>query len=311
MREQSVTRGRISEGLDLPEVRRACSPKAKAPLSPQWEVLELLEGAPEGGLTLQDIAGWRRAVPGGAALLGGACWPKAIMSLPGPIGPSRLSPLRGPARAFEELCGAWRRALPAPTAHASPSEKTEVYISARRGSLKAGGPRAWCRDALTPQTVDASGRFGESIAVLHSRLAPGAFSTNWGRHPHRRVDVVIGARSGCRALEGLGLIVVDEEHEPPTSEHHRPNHAAEVAQGAASSRAAPCAGATPSMQTYFRAMAGPLGLLECRSGWRGLRCPGWKSRNAQQVLQGTTAIFRALARAPGGLLARGEQAIRS
>ncbi len=70
--------------------------------------------------------------------------------------------------------------------------------------------------ALTPQLADRFRTvFGDAVAVLHSRLAPGERVTLWKRIQDGEIPIVIGARSAVFApLDRLGLLIVDEEHEP-------------------------------------------------------------------------------------------------
>lgn len=98
------------------------------------------------------------------------------------------------------------------------SGKTEIYLramelarSARKRSLILI-PEI----SLTPQLLDRlNERFGDRVGVLHSALSPSERRAQWWRVVDRRVDVVVGARSAVFApLPDLGLIVVDEEHDP-------------------------------------------------------------------------------------------------
>lgn len=70
--------------------------------------------------------------------------------------------------------------------------------------------------ALTPQLADRFRTvFGDAVAVLHSRLAAGERVTLWKRIQDGDVPIVIGARSAVFApIDNVGLIIVDEEHEP-------------------------------------------------------------------------------------------------
>lgn len=97
------------------------------------------------------------------------------------------------------------------------SGKTIVYQRAIAHVLRSG-KRALVlvpEIALTPQLSDRFRTvFGDDIAVLHSRLAPGERVTLWKRIQNGDVSIVIGARSAVFApLDALGLIIVDEEHE--------------------------------------------------------------------------------------------------
>jgi len=70
--------------------------------------------------------------------------------------------------------------------------------------------------ALTPQLVARfRARFGDDVAVLHSALTPRERHAMWRRLRAGEVDVAIGARSALFApVRALGLVVVDEEHDP-------------------------------------------------------------------------------------------------
>lgn len=76
--------------------------------------------------------------------------------------------------------------------------------------------------ALTPQLSDRfRAVFGSRVGVLHSKLAMGERITLWRAIRHGEIDVVVGARSAVFApLENVGVIVVDEEHEPSYKQDH-------------------------------------------------------------------------------------------
>jgi len=97
------------------------------------------------------------------------------------------------------------------------SGKTEVYLRAAAGALEQGrGAIVLVPEiALTPQIVGRfSERFGETVAVLHSRLRPAERYAEWRRLRTGLARVCVGPRSAVFApLERLGLIVVDEEHD--------------------------------------------------------------------------------------------------
>ena len=98
------------------------------------------------------------------------------------------------------------------------SGKTEVYLSAIAATraAKKGSIVLVPEIALTPQLVARfRGRFGDDVAVLHSGLTPRERFDMWRRLREGEVDVAIGARSALFApVRDLGLIVVDEEHDP-------------------------------------------------------------------------------------------------
>lgn len=70
--------------------------------------------------------------------------------------------------------------------------------------------------SLTPQLGDRfTAIYGDKVAVLHSRLSMGERVQIWSRITQGEIDIVIGARSAVFAdVSSLGLIIVDEEHEP-------------------------------------------------------------------------------------------------
>ncbi|MGD0453416.1 MAG: primosomal protein N' [Solirubrobacteraceae bacterium] len=97
------------------------------------------------------------------------------------------------------------------------SGKTEVYLRAAQAALEQGrGAIVLVPEiALTPQIVGRFvERFGDTVAVLHSRLTPGQRYAEWRRLREGEARVCVGPRSAVFApIEDLGLIVVDEEHD--------------------------------------------------------------------------------------------------
>ncbi len=97
------------------------------------------------------------------------------------------------------------------------SGKTEVYLQAAAATLAAGrGVIVLVPEiALTPQIVARFvARFGDTVAVLHSKLSAGERHDEWARLRTGEARVCVGPRSAVFApLRSLGLIVVDEEHD--------------------------------------------------------------------------------------------------
>jgi primosomal protein N' (replication factor Y) len=97
------------------------------------------------------------------------------------------------------------------------SGKTEVYLRAAACALEQGrGAIVLVPEiALTPQIVGRFvARFGDTVAVLHSRLTPAQRREEWRRLRGGEARVCVGPRSAVFApIERLGLIVVDEEHD--------------------------------------------------------------------------------------------------
>jgi len=69
--------------------------------------------------------------------------------------------------------------------------------------------------SLTPQMVDRFlARFGDCIAVLHSKLSVGERYDQWKNIQEGKAKIVIGARSAIFApITNIGVIIIDEEHD--------------------------------------------------------------------------------------------------
>jgi len=97
------------------------------------------------------------------------------------------------------------------------SGKTEVYLRAAADTLARGRSVIVLvpEIGLTPQIVARfAARFGDTIAVLHSRLGAGERHDEWLRLRRKEARICVGPRSAVFApLDDLGLIVVDEEHD--------------------------------------------------------------------------------------------------
>jgi primosomal protein N' (replication factor Y) len=135
------------------------------------------------------------------------------------------------------------------------SGKTELYIRAIEQVMRKGKAAIVLLPeiALTAQTVQRfSARF-ERVAVLHSGLTPAQRNQQWQKIKAGEIDVVIGARSAIFAPVGmLGLVVVDEEHEPSYKQDTAPRYnGRDVAIKRAQLAGAHCVlgSATPSLET--------------------------------------------------------------
>jgi primosomal protein N' (replication factor Y) (superfamily II helicase) len=145
------------------------------------------------------------------------------------------------------------------------SGKTEVYLSCLRAVLARGqGALLLVPEiALTPQLL-ARVRAGicAEVAVLHSGLTPQERRDALQRMREGSARVGLGARSALFApVPDLGLIVVDEEHEPSLKQDETPRyHARDVALWRARSEGALCVlgSATPSLESRHNAIAGKL-----------------------------------------------------
>jgi primosomal protein N' (replication factor Y) len=124
------------------------------------------------------------------------------------------------------------------------SGKTEVYLAAVAATLARGrGAIVLVPEiGLTPQTVSRfRSRFGDRVALLHSQLSDGERADEWRRLRSGAARICVGPRSAVFApVRELGLIVVDEEHDPSYKQEGDPRYdARDVAR-----RRADAAGAT-------------------------------------------------------------------
>jgi primosomal protein N' (replication factor Y) len=155
------------------------------------------------------------------------------------------------------------------------SGKTEIYLQAIQRVLEQGRSAIMLvpEISLTPQTVERfKSRFAtcqQEVAVLHSHLSEGERHDEWHRIRSGRARIVIGARSAVFApLEKLGLIVVDEEHEPSYKQEEAPRyHGRDVAvmRGSVEGCAVLLGSATPSLESYQNAACGKYELLKIQA----------------------------------------------
>lgn len=151
------------------------------------------------------------------------------------------------------------------------SGKTEVYLAAIQTALDAGkGAIALVPEiSLTPQAMERfRGRFGDTVAVLHSHLSDGERHDEWKRIAAGTARVVVGARSALFApVRPLGLLVVDEEHEPAYKQDESPRYNARdvaVMRGHLEGCAVVLGSATPSLESFQNAREGKYHLVRMR-----------------------------------------------
>jgi primosomal protein N' (replication factor Y) (superfamily II helicase) len=124
------------------------------------------------------------------------------------------------------------------------SGKTEVYLAAVEAALARGrGAIVLVPEiGLAPQAVARfQARLGDRIAVLHSALTSGQRDDEWLRLRSGEATVCVGPRSAVFApVRDLGLIAIDEEHDPSYKQEGDPCY---DARAVARRRAAEC-GAT-------------------------------------------------------------------
>lgn len=151
------------------------------------------------------------------------------------------------------------------------SGKTEIYLQAIARVLDRGQTALVLvpEISLTPQTIERfKARFSgrkERIAVLHSHLSDGERHDEWYKIHEGRADIVIGARSAIFApLEKVGLIIVDEEHEPSYKQEESPRYQARdlaVVRAGLEGCACLLGSATPALESFENTLSGKYELL--------------------------------------------------
>ncbi|MDH4282190.1 MAG: primosomal protein N', partial [Myxococcales bacterium] len=175
------------------------------------------------------------------------------------------------------------------------SGKTEIYLRAIDDVRRAGrGALLLVPEiALTPQLVARfRARFGDDIAVLHSGLTARQRDDAWQALRRGRLQVAIGARSALFApVADLGLIVVDEEHDPSFKQDEGFRyHARDMALLRAHYAGAVCVlgSATPSVETYHRANARQIRLLSLPTRATGATLPDVEIVDLRRQRKGPT-----------------------
>lgn len=152
------------------------------------------------------------------------------------------------------------------------SGKTEVYMRCISDVLKDNKTAMMLvpEISLTPQVLRTfRTRFGRNVAILHSGLSAGERFDEWRRILSGDAKVVVGARSAVFApVRNLGIIIIDEEHDPSYVSESNPRYFThEVAQERA--RICGCnlilGSATPSIESYYSAKTGKYKLVEMKT----------------------------------------------
>lgn len=197
------------------------------------------------------------------------------------------------------------------------SGKTEVYLDAIAHTLAAGRSAIVLvpEIALTAQVVDVfTGRFGEQVAVLHSKLSEGERHDEWRRMQAGKAQIVVGARSAIFApVQNVGLIVMDEEHEASYKQENTPRYNAKelAAERARLSGATLLLGsATPSLESYNASEEGFIRRIEMLERIDNRPLPRVEVVDLREEFKQRRALFSArLTDAMGERLSRKQQII--
>jgi len=199
------------------------------------------------------------------------------------------------------------------------SGKTEVYLHSTRAALDAGKEAL----VLVPEIALITqmerrfrARFGRRVAVLHSGLSAGERFDQWMRISTGEAGGVVGARSALFApLARLGLVVVDEEHDPSFKQESGLRYNARdmaLVRAKLAGAVALLGSATPSVQSYRNVETGKLVELQLPERIENRPLPGievvdlTESRDRRGVRRFLTKPLR---QAISDSLDRGEQVL--
>ena len=200
---------------------------------------------------------------------------KGTLCEPAPLSPAQQNALSGIQEAFRSKNVCLLHGV-------TSSGKTEIYIHLIREQIKKGKQVLYLLPeiALTTQIEHRLQRvFGNDMCVYHSRCHDNVRVEVWnrltGNNPYK---LILGARSAVLLpLQNLGLVIVDEEHEPsfkqedPSPRYHGRNTAIMLASifGAKTLLGS----ATPALESYANAVSGKYGLVTLTERYRGIRMP--------------------------------------
>ena len=160
------------------------------------------------------------------------------------------------------------------------SGKTEVYFEAVADTIRRGRQSLILMPeiALTADFLDRfAARFGTRPAEWHSQLSPRKRARTWRAVADGEVAVVVGARSALfLPYADLGLIVVDEEHDPAYKQEDGVRYHARdmaVVRGHIARIPVVLASATPSLETEVNARRGRYARLALPERFGGQRMP--------------------------------------
>ena len=192
------------------------------------------------------------------------------------------------SRAIAEIRESWQEKNVTLLHGVTSSGKTEVYIHLIEEILQQGKQVLYLvpEIALTTQLTDRlQAVFGDKLVVYHSKFSNAERVEIYNnirtknQEPRTKTGkVILGARSAIfLPFSDLGLIIVDEEHEPsykqqdPAPRYHARSAAIMMAQWYGAKVL--LGTATPSIESYHNALNGKYGLVEMTERFQGLQLP--------------------------------------
>lgn len=152
------------------------------------------------------------------------------------------------------------------------SGKTEVFLQLAQKALDQGKQVLFLvpEIGLTPLMIQrVTSRFQQNIAIYHSKLSAQEKYDQYQLVKEKKVSIVVGTRSAVfLPFDNLGLILMDEEHDSSYKQDSAPKyHARDAALFRASYHNCPLilASATPSLESYSRALKKVYGLIELKN----------------------------------------------
>jgi primosomal protein N' (replication factor Y) len=247
---------------------------------------------------------------------------RRVARLPGPVAETGTAPTQPPLSAEQAAAVAELGATDRPVLlhGATGSGKTEVYLRAAAQCLAQGRQVLVLVPEinLTPQLeARFAARFpGRRLVSLHSGLTPAQRLRHWLLAHLGQADLVLGTRMAVFAsLPRLGLIVVDEEHDPSFKQQEGARYSARdlaVWRGHHQRVQVVLGSATPSLESWQRALEGRYRLVAMPSRIGGGAMPAVRLLDMGLLPReaGTErALAPALLAAIEARCARGEQSL--
>ena len=179
------------------------------------------------------------------------------------------------------------------------SGKTEVYLNLASKVIENGGEVIVLvpEIGLTPQMIERfKGRFGDSVAIIHSKLSSGERYDEYRKVLNGEVKVVVGVRSAVFVpFKNLKMIIIDESHDSSYEFHDNLKYdTIEVAINRMKNRGKVVLGsATPSIESYFYAKKDFYNLCELKNrAKKGAFLPETKIVDMRdELIMGNISIF--------------------
>lgn len=195
------------------------------------------------------------------------------------------------------------------------SGKTEVYLRLFADVIKSGSQAVFLvpEIGMTPQTVGRIiARFGENVGIYHSQLTNAKRLYEWKRIQDGGVKIVIGTRSAIFApFKNLGLIVLDEEHDPSYKQDENPRYnGRDTAVMRAKIENIPCilGSATPSIESFTNFKNKKYNYIHLPERPSGVKLPSVEIVDMREVPKGAS-LSPQLINAISETLQKKEQAI--